>query len=463
LANGFNVSINALSETLNLEPVTFNYPMPAKEIALSVVRRLRAAGYESYLAGGCVRDMLLNKEPQDYDITTGAKPAEIAKIFPDTIPVGAQFGVILVVVDGTPFEVASFRHDGPYLDGRHPIQVRYGSLREDVLRRDFTINGMVYDPADDSVIDLVNGRQDLEAGIIRAIGEPRARFEEDRLRMIRAVRFAASLDFNIERKTLAAIGELAATVTLVSWERIGDEITRILTEGGARRGFELLDETGLLEAALPEIAAMKGVEQSPDYHPEGDVFTHTLLLLGQLKAPTETLAYGCLLHDVAKPVCMRREGERITFYGHMERGAEMAEAILQRLKRSRDTWERVSYLVRSHLRHTQAPNMRLSTLKRFLGEDGIDELLELTRIDALAANGDLTHYNFCKAKLAELEEEDIHPEPLVRGRDLIELGLTPGPVFGQILAQVEEAQLGGELRGRQEAIEWVKKNFANRG
>jgi poly(A) polymerase len=437
--------------------------MPAKEIALSIVRRLRAAGYESYLAGGCVRDMLLNKEPQDYDITTGAKPAEIAKIFPDTIPVGAQFGVILVVVDGTPFEVASFRHDGPYLDGRHPIQVRYGSLREDVLRRDFTINGMVYDPADDSVIDLVNGRQDLEAGIIRAIGEPRARFEEDRLRMIRAVRFAASLDFNIERKTLAAIGELAATVTLVSWERIGDEITRILTEGGAHRGFELLDETGLLEAALPEIAAMKGVEQSPDYHPEGDVFTHTLLLLGQLKAPTETLAYGCLLHDVAKPVCMRREGERITFYGHMERGAEMAEAILQRLKRSRDTWERVSYLVRSHLRHTQAPNMRLSTLKRFLGEDGIDELLELTRIDALAANGDLTHYNFCKAKLAELEEEDIHPEPLVRGRDLIELGLTPGPVFGQILAQVEEAQLGGELRGRQEAIEWVKKNFANRG
>jgi poly(A) polymerase len=437
--------------------------MPAKEIALSIVRRLRAAGYESYLAGGCVRDMLLNKEPQDYDITTGAKPAEIAKIFPDTIPVGAQFGVILVVVDGTPFEVASFRHDGPYLDGRHPIQVRYGSLREDVLRRDFTINGMVYDPADDSVIDLVNGRQDLEAGIIRAIGEPRARFEEDRLRMIRAVRFAASLDFNIERKTLAAIGELAATVTLVSWERIGDEITRILTEGGAHRGFELLDETGLLEAALPEIAAMKGVEQSPEYHPEGDVFTHTLLLLGQLKAPTETLAYGCLLHDVAKPVCMRREGERITFYGHMERGAEMAEAILQRLKRSRDTWERVSYLVRSHLRHTQAPNMRLSTLKRFLGEDGIDELLELTRIDALAANGDLTHYNFCKAKLAELEEEDIHPEPLVRGRDLIELGLTPGPVFGQILAQVEEAQLGGELRGRQEAIEWVKKNFGNRG
>jgi poly(A) polymerase len=224
-----------------------------------------------------------------------------------------------------------------------------------------------------------------------------------------------------------------------------------------------LDDTGLLGMLLPEIAAMKGVEQSPDYHPEGDVFTHTLLLLGQLEAPTETLAYGCLLHDVAKPVCMRKEGERITFYGHMERGAEMAEAILQRLKRSRETWERVAYLVRSHLRHTQAPNMRLSTLKRFLGEDGIGELLELTRIDARAANGDLSHYNFCKEKLAELKEEEIHPEPLVRGGDLIALGFTPGPVFRQILAQVEEAQLGGEIQSRQQAIEWINRNYPNRG
>jgi poly(A) polymerase len=437
--------------------------MSAKEKALSIARRLRDAGYESYLAGGCVRDMLMDKEPRDYDITTSARPDDVAKLFSETIPVGAQFGVILVIVDGAAFEVASFRHDGPYLDGRHPSHVRYGSLREDVLRRDFTINGMVYDPVRDCVIDLVNGRQDLEARIVRAIGEARARFEEDRLRMIRAVRFAASLNFAIEGHTLAAIRELAATATLVSWERIGDEITRILTEGGARRGFELLDQTGLLEVLLPEIAAMKGVEQSPDYHPEGDVFTHTLLLLGQLDAPTETLAYGCLLHDVAKPVCARKEGERITFYGHMERGAEMAEAILQRLKRSRDTWERVAYLVRSHLRHTQAPAMRLSTLKRFLGEDAIGELLELTRIDARAANGDLSHYEFCKAKLAELKEEEIHPEPLVRGRDLIALGLTPGPIFGQILAQVEEAQLGGELHNREQAIAWIKERFAHRG
>jgi poly(A) polymerase len=438
--------------------------MSIKEKAVFIVRRLRAAGYESYLAGGCVRDMLLRKEPQDYDITTGAKPDEIARIFPGTIPVGAQFGVLLVIIDDTPFEVASFRHDGAYLDGRHPSHVRFGSLQEDVLRRDFTINGMVYDPVEDRVIDLVEGQKDLKARTLRAIGEPRARFEEDRLRMIRAIRFAANLQFTIEKNTLAAIRELAPSVTLVSWERIGDEISRILTEGGARRGFELLDEAGLLEVVLPEITAMKGVEQSPEYHPEGDVFAHTLRLLGQLDALTsETLAYGCLLHDVAKPLCIHKEGGRITFYGHMERGAEMAETILQRLKRSRDTWERVAYLVRSHLRHTQAPNMRLSTLKRFLGENGIGELLELTRIDALAANGDLTHYDFCMQKLAELKYEEIHPEPLVRGRDLIALGLSPGPLFGEILAQVEEAQLSGELQNHEQALEWVSKNYVKRG
>jgi poly(A) polymerase len=437
--------------------------MPAREKALAIARRLRDAGHESYLAGGCVRDMLLNKEPQDYDITTSAKPDEIARIFPETIPVGAQFGVMLVMMDGETFEVASFRHDGPYLDGRHPSHVRYGNLREDVLRRDFTINGLVYDPVEQGIVDLVQGRKDLEARIVRAIGDPRARFAEDRLRMIRAVRFAASLRFAIEESTLGAISELAPCVTAVSWERIGDEITRILTEGGARRGFEILDETGLLDVLLPEITKMKGVEQSPDYHPEGDVFAHTLMLLGQLDAPTETLAYGCLLHDVAKPLCMRKEDARITFYGHMEKGAEMAEAILQRLKRSRDTWERVAYLVRNHLRHTQAPNMRLSTLKRFLGEDGIGELLELTRIDALAANGDLTHYLFCKQKLAELKDEEIHPEPLMRGRDLIAMGLSPGPLFGEILAQVEEAQLGGEIKTREQALAWLHENYGKRG
>jgi poly(A) polymerase len=406
--------------------------------------------------------MLLKKLPQDYDIATNAKPEDIRRVFPKTIPVGEQFGVILVLVDDESFEVASFRHDGPYLDGRRPSHVRYGSLEEDVFRRDFTINGMVYDPVEDRVIDLVEGQKDLERRSIRAIGNAHQRFEEDRLRMIRAVRFAASLKFDIDLSTFAAVKQLAATITQISWERIGEEVTRILTEGGARRGFELLDETGLLAVLLPEIAVMKRTQQSPDYHPEGNVFNHTLLLLNHLDAPSETLAYGCLLHDVAKPVCLRQEADRVTFYGHTEKGAEMAEEILMRLKRSRAVSERVSYLVRNHLRHVQAPQMRLSTLKRFLREEGIEELLELARIDALSSNGDLQYYRFCKERLGELKEEEIRPTPLVRGDDLIALGLTPGPIFADILRQVEDAQLGGELTSREQALEWIQRHYGQR-
>lgn len=437
--------------------------MSLRDQAIFVVQRLRQEGFECYLAGGCVRDMLLQKTPKDYDIATSARPEEIQRIFPQTVPVGAQFGVVLVLIDGQPFEVASFRFDGPYLDGRRPSQVRYGSLQEDIERRDFTINGMVYDPLDDRVIDLVEGQKDLAQRTIRAIGAPRARFEEDRLRMLRAVRFAAGLNFSIADETFAAIEELAPAIAQISWERIGDELTRILTEGGARRGFELLDACGLLAVLLPEIGAMKKTPQSPDYHPEGDVFKHTMLLLGHLDAPSETLAYGCLLHDVAKPVCVRQEEHRITFYGHTERGAEMAEAILKRLKRSRAVWERVAYLVRNHLRHVQAPQMRLSTLKRFLREDGVDELLELARIDALSSNGDLQYYRFCKERMAELDEQEIRPQPWLRGGDLIALGLTPGPSFTDILRQAEDAQLGGEIASRQEALDWLARNYGNRG
>lgn len=437
--------------------------MSARDRAIFVVQRLRQEGHEAYLAGGCVRDMLLDKAPQDYDIATSAKPDEIQSIFADTVPVGAEFGVILVLVAGQPFEVASFRYDGPYLDGRRPSHVRYGSLQEDVLRRDFTINGMLYDPIENQVIDLVEGRLDLDRRRIRAIGTAAERFAEDRLRMLRAVRFAASLKFDIDESTFAAIRQMAATITAIAWERIGDEITRILTEGGARRGFELLDESKLLKVLLPEIDALKGIWQSPDYHPEGDVFTHTLLLLSHLDGPSETLAYGCLLHDVAKPVCFRRDGERVTFYGHTEQGAAMAETVLKRLKRGRAVWERVSYLVRNHLRHVQAPEMRLSTLKRYLREEGIGELLELARIDALSSNGDLSYYRFCKERLAELEDEEIRPAPLVRGDDLIAMGLTPGPIFSVILRQVEDQQLGGELHSREEALDWVKRNYSHRG
>jgi poly(A) polymerase len=437
--------------------------MAKREAAIAIIERLRERGHESYLAGGCVRDFLLNKLPQDYDITTSAKPEQIQQLFQHTIPVGAQFGVMLVVIDDEPFEVATFRFDGPYLDGRRPSHVRYGSLQEDIFRRDFTINGMVYDPIEDRIIDLVGGKEDLQARRIRAIGNPQARFAEDRLRMIRAIRFAASLKFAIEDETFQAIKELAPTLTQISWERIGEEITRILIEGGARTGFELLDATGLLQIALPEIEAMKGVEQSSDYHPEGDVFTHTMLTLSHLGSPSETLGYGCLLHDVGKPICVRREGDRITFYGHTEKGAEMAEQVLIRLKRGRAVRERVAYLVQNHLRHTQAPKMRLSTLKRFLREDGIDELLELARIDALSASGDLQYYRFCTERLAELKQEEIRPAPLLRGRDLIEMGFTPGPVFSAILKQVEDAQLGGELTSHEQAVEWVNRRYGNRG
>jgi poly(A) polymerase len=437
-----------------------------REKAISIVKRLREEGYEAYLAGGSVRDALLGKSPQDYDIATSAKPEAVQKIFPKTIEVGAQFGVILVLRDGDSFEVATFRYDGPYLDGRRPSEVRFAGMREDILRRDFTINGMMYDPLEDRVIDLVGGQEDLNRRLIRAIGDPRARFREDRLRMVRAVRFAASLGFTIEANTFSAIRDEAAAVTQVSWERIGEEVTRILTEGGARRGFEMLDESGLLTAILPEVAQMKGVEQTPDHHPEGDVFAHTLLILEQisnLKSQiSETLAYGALLHDVGKPVCIEKQGERITFYGHTEKGAEMAVAILKRLKRSRAVWERVAYLVKDHLRHTQAPKMRVSTLKRFLGEDGIEELLELTRLDALASNGDLQYYDFCRKKLEEFKHEEIHPEPLLGGKDLIALGFAPGPLFHEILAQLEEAQLEGAIGTKEQALEWVKQNYGDR-
>jgi poly(A) polymerase len=433
-----------------------------REKALLIVKRLREAGHEAYLAGGCVRDALLGKEPKDYDIATAARPEQVQQIFPHTVPVGSQYGVILVVLDEESFAVTTFRFDGPYLDGRHPSHVRFSTLEEDILRRDFTVNGMMYDPEKDSVIDLVGGREDLERGIVRAIGNARQRFEEDRLRMVRAVRFAATLEFEIEEATLRAIRTQRQTVTQVAWERIGEEITRILTEGAARRGFDLLDATGLLGVILPEIEAMKGVPQSPDYHPEGDVFTHTLLALGLLQRPTETLAYGCLLHDVAKPLCIRQEAGRITFYGHTDRGAEMAVEILKRLKRSRATWEVVAYLVKDHLRHTQAPKMRLSTLKRFLGAAEIGTLLELCRIDALASNGDLQYYDFCRAKLAELKQEDLHPRPLLLGRDLIGMGLNPGPIFQDILKRVEEAQLNGEIATPEEARQWVEGRYVRR-
>lgn len=427
--------------------------------ARSVLRRLREAGFQAYFAGGCVRDWLRGEQPSDFDVATDAAAEAVQQLFPRTVPVGAQFGVVLVLIDGQPVEVASFRADAEYHDGRRPVSVRPATMEEDVQRRDFTINGMFRDPDSGEVLDFVGGQADLAAGVIRAIGDPAARFHEDRLRMLRAVRLAARLGYTIEPATLAAIRTHAASITAIAWERIGEEIVRILTEGDARRGFALLDETGLLVHVLPEVAAMKGVEQSPDFHPEGDVFTHTLLLLSHLRQPTETLALGALLHDVSKPECAERRGDRITFYGHPEVGAARAVAICQRLRRSREVWERVEYLVRSHLRLVHAPQMRRSTLRRFLAEHGIDELLELARIDSLSSHGDLSAYQFCLDARARLGDEPAKPPPLLRGRDLLALGYPRGPLYTQILHAVEEKQLEGELTTSAAALAWVKEAY----
>jgi poly(A) polymerase len=435
--------------------------MDAKgRLAADVVRRLRAAGYETYLAGGCVRDRLLGREPGDYDVATAAPPDAVRKLFRRTVGVGAAFGVILVLEGDWQFEVATFRSDDAYVDGRHPTAVHFGTAEMDAQRRDFAINALFQDPETGEVIDFVGGRADLKAGVVRAIGDAAARIKEDRLRMLRAVRFAARFDFAIAPDTMAAIRAAAPSVTDMAAERIGDEIVKMLTEGRAKRAFELLDATGLLGVVLPEIAAMHGVEQTPDHHPEGDVWVHTLLLLDQLPAgAAETLALGCLLHDVAKPVTIeRRDDGRITFYGHTERGADMAVEMVQRLKRSREVWERVHYLVKNHLRLVAAPEMRISTLKRMLAEDGFDELLHLARIDALASSGDLQFVLYCQRRRAELAA-DVKPPRLLTGRDLIAMGFEAGPELGQSLRALETAQLEGEVRTREEAEDWVRRRL----
>jgi poly(A) polymerase len=428
--------------------------------ALEVVRRLRAAGYETYFAGGCVRDRLLGRAPLDYDVATAAPPEVVQRLFPRTVPVGAQFGVVLVLHGGGRFEVATFRSDDAYVDGRRPSRVHFGSAREDAERRDFTINALFWDPLEDRIIDFVGGEADLRAGVIRAIGDAAARIAEDRLRMLRAVRFAARFGFTIEPATEAAVRAAAPTLVDIAGERIGEEIVKLLTEGGARRGFELLAATGLLEVVLPEVARLRGVAQSPDFHPEGDVFTHTLLLLQQLPAGApETLALGALLHDVGKPACARAHDGRITFYGHPAVGAEIAVAVCQRLRRSRAVWERVATLVRDHLRLVQAPAMRRATLKRLLAREDFAELLWLARLDALASNCDLGPVLFCERRRAELSTEGLRPPRLLGGDDLLALGYVPGPRLGAILRALEDAQLEGEVRTREEALALVRTRF----
>jgi len=431
-----------------------------RETATEVVRRLRTAGYEAYFVGGCVRDLLLGRQPSDYDVATNATPEAVISLFPQTVTVGARFGVVLVLLDVHQVEVATFRSDHGYKDGRHPEAVRFAQTAEaDVRRRDFTINGLLYDPLTEQTLDFVGGCEDLRHGIIRTIGQPQERFAEDKLRMLRAIRFAARFGYTIEPETFAAIQQLHADIAQVSRERIRDELVKMLTEGAARRAMGLLDASGLLEVILPEVARMKGIAQPPEFHPEGDVWVHTLLMLEKLQQPSVTLALGVLLHDIGKPPTFSL-AERIRFDEHTEVGAVMAEEVCRRLRFSNQETERVVALVRHHLRFKDAPKMRPSKLKRFLAMDGFAEHLELHRLDCLASHGDLSNYEFIKNVLETLPAEEIRPPRLLTGDDLMAMGYAPGPQLGEILAAVEEAQLEGELSTPAEARAFVEKKFA---
>ncbi len=412
-----------------------------------------------------MRDLLLGHVPADYDVTTDATPDQVQALFPGSIAVGAQFGVILVVEGENKVEVATFRSDLGYSDGRHPDEVRFSrTAEEDVQRRDFTINGLLMRPDSGEILDYVGGQADLKAGVVRAIGEPDRRFAEDKLRMMRAVRFAARFGYTIEPATLASIRRHAPDVLQVSGERLRDELTKLLTEGSARRGFELLDESGLLQVVLPEIARMKGIEQPPEYHPEGDVWVHTRMMLeGLPQGCPATLAWGVLLHDVGKPptfASVAETGDRIRFNDHVDVGVRMGVEICRRLRFSNDETEQISALVANHMRFKDATEMRSATLKRFVRLPRFEEHLELHRLDCLSSHRHLDAYEFVRRFLADTPAQQVHPPRLVTGEDLKGMGFKPGPRFAEILRAVEDAQLDGHLASREDAMSFVRKKYS---
>jgi poly(A) polymerase len=428
--------------------------------AVAIVKTLRERGHAAYLVGGCVRDLLMGGKPKDWDVATDARPEEVRALFAKTIPVGEKFGVVIVRRRGRNFEVATFREEWGYADGRRPDGVKFSTARADASRRDFTINGLFYDPGADRIIDYVGGKKDLARGVVRAIGDPAARFKEDKLRLLRAVRFAARFDFRIEPRTARAVRKHAAEIHEVSRERIRDELLHILQGERPARGLRLMDELGLLEAVLPEVAAMKGVKQPPEFHPECDVFEHTLIMLGLMRRRYRArpeFALAVLLHDVGKPPTYE-ELDRIRFNNHMAVGADMAGKILRRLRCSRESIAIVSELIADHLRFKDVMKMRPATLKRFLRREHFELHLELHRLDCLASHGDLSNHRFCLLKLRELgrEPQKLRPPRLVTGHDLIQMGLAPGPAFREILSALEDAQLEGKARDRAEALEWIK-------
>jgi poly(A) polymerase len=445
----------------------------AQDAAAGIVARLRAAGHQAYFVGGCVRDLLLGRAPQDFDVATSAPPDLVLTLFEKTFAVGAHFGVVLVCTKSGDqemvTEVATFRSDGAYSDGRRPDAVRFSqSAEEDVKRRDFTVNGMLLDPemltaesvASDAVLDFVGGMNDLHAGLIRAIGDPDERFVEDKLRMLRGVRFAARFVFELEPATARAIRQLAPAVSQVSRERVRDELTRMLTEGHAQLAFELLDETGLLPEVLPEVARMKGVSQPPQYHPEGDVWIHTKLLLGGLAAGSPpALAWAALLHDVGKPSTFRVAPDRIRFDGHVEAGVRIAEQICRRLRFPNHETEQILFLIASHMRFADVRKMKQSTLKRFFRLAHFDQHLALHRLDCLASHGSLELYDFARERFETLPQEEMKPALLVSGKDLIEAGYRPGPLFKEMLAMAEDAQLEGAIYTREQALALINQRW----
>jgi putative nucleotidyltransferase with HDIG domain len=436
-----------------------------KSTARDIARRLREQGYKAYFAGGCVRDLLRGQASKDIDIATDARPEVVQTLFPRTYAVGAHFGVIVVLENAFQFEVATFRSDGAYLDGRRPVEVHFATAEEDAARRDFTINGMFFDPEKDEVIDFVGGRADLEKRVIRAIGDPAQRFTEDRLRLLRAVRFATVLEFEIEPGTWDGVVAQAATINEISAERIREELMRIFLSPQRVRGWDLLDASGLMRAILPELETMKGCEQPPQFHPEGDVFKHTRIMLELLPAAASLpLVFSVLFHDIGKPpTSLVDEEGRIRFNGHDRIGAEMTEAIMERLRFSRAEIDATVEAVRQHMVFKDVPNMRVAKLKRFMARPTFDDELELHRVDCASSHGMMENYDFLQEKKEEFANEPIIPPPLVRGDDLIALGLNPGPRFGEILEAVETRQLEGALKDREEALAWVKDEYSEEG
>lgn len=433
-------------------------------VAAAIVQKLHEHGYVAYFAGGCIRDALQDIPPKDIDIATSASPGQVQALFQRTIPVGIQFGVVRVLASDLEFEVASFRSDGVYLDGRRPSEIRFSTPEQDALRRDFTINGMFYDPLNDRVIDYVNGREDLSGKLIRAIGQPSERFAEDRLRMLRAIRFATTLAFEIESHTWSAVKADAQAIAVVSPERIRDELLKILVSPHRLRGFDLLDKSGLLAEILPELAALKGCDQPEQFHPEGDVFVHTRLMLSML-APTASAAevLAVLLHDIGKPPTRSFDpaDQRIRFNGHDRVGAEMAEAVMTRLRFPRHEIDLVVDAVRNHMVFKDVQQMRPARLRRFMARPYFEIELELHRVDCAGSHGDLENYHFLVRKASEFAQEPLIPRPLVRGDDLISMGLQPGPRIGELLEAVQTAQLEGEVTTRAQALEWLEKTLGN--